>query len=79
MLLDIGEVFNDNGVDIIIIKNDKVTCTGCYYQPHNLSGCSSARDLAGGCVDSRYRGSEDGRYRMFLKYERPVTKIDLTE
>ncbi len=79
MLLEIGEVFNDNGVDLIIIKNEKVTCTGCYYKPHNLSGCSSARELAGSCVDDRYKNASDGHYRMFIKYERPVTKINLTE
>ena len=81
-MLKIGEVFNDNDVEIIIIANEKITCTGCYYQSHklhNLSRCVKPRDLAEDCIDSSYSTAEGKRYRKFIKYERLVTKLNLTE
>lgn len=78
MIRKIGEVFNDNGVDLIVSENPKATCRGCYYDDINPGStrCLRSRDLTGMC-SVLYASKVSFRY--FLKYKAPTIKLDLTE
>jgi len=78
MIREIGEIFNDNGVDLIVSENPKATCRGCYYDNISLGSirCLRPRDVTGMC--SVLYASKVS-YRYFLKYKAPTIKIDLTE
>ncbi len=70
-----GEVFEDNGVWLKVVRCNVTDCEGCHYETDSGLDCNVRTRISGLCSSNLLRNY----YVKFVVVNKPVVKLDLTE